>query len=422
MTVTLPCGREALPVRLPDEGHRVTVLESRTPKPLTDPAGVLRRALEAPVGTPPLAELAAGRRSACVVVSDITRPVPNRVLLPEILGTLETAGIPRDAITLLIATGMHRPNEGPELVELLGGETARTYRVINHDCGDRAAVRRVATIDGVPVEINRHYLDAELKILTGLIEPHAFAGFSGGGKSVLPGLASRETVTFMHSYALLARPEVALGRVEGNPFRQHVDTVCRAAGADFLVNVLIDRNRRITGIFAGGVREAFRAGCAEAAEQQLLPLERRADLVITTGGGYPLDQTLYQAIKGLVAAREMVRPGGTVLLVAGCEEGFGGTGFAEILRASGSPEGFRRRHGDPARFAMDQWGAQAFFQTLEHAGPVLLYAPGLRREEVEAVGLVKVDDLGAAVAEALAADDAIYVVPEGPYVTARVAA
>jgi nickel-dependent lactate racemase len=236
---------------------------------------------------------------------------------------------------------------------------------------------------------------------------------------VLPGLASFETMTFLHSYALLDRPEVALGRVEGNPFRQHIDEVCRAAGADFLVNALLDRERRITGLFAGDVREAFLAGCARAAQNQVLSLDRRADLVVTTGGGHPLDQTLYQASKALLTARDMVRPGGTVLLVAGCGEGLGGKEFCEVVRRSGSPAGFRERYGNPDNFVIDQWGAQAFFRTLEQTGPVLLYAPCLCRDEVESFGLTWVEDLDTTLAQALQTHEIAYVVPEGPYLSAR---
>lgn len=418
--VSLPCGRHHVTVRLPrGASGRVTVLGSRPLDPLSDPAAALAGALEGPIAAPSLARLARGRRSACVVISDITRPVPNRVLLPPILQTLESAGIPAGAITLLVATGMHRPNEGAELLELVGPEIAGRYRIVNHDCRDRSTMRRVATIEGTPVEIDSRFLDAELKVVTGLIEPHGFAGFSGGGKSVLPGLASFETMAFLHSYALLERPGVAIGRVEGNPFRDHIDHVCGAVGVDFAVNVLLDRERHIAGLFAGDVREAFRVGCRRAGEHQFLTATRPADLVVTCGGGYPLDQTFYQATKGLLAAQELVRPGGTMLLVAGCAEGLGGAEFCEVLRRSGTAAGFRARYADPDHFTIDQWGAQAFFRTLEHAGTVLVYAPGLRREDVEPLGVTWVEEPEAAVAQALEICETAYVVPEGPYVSAR---
>ncbi|MHB8765548.1 MAG: lactate racemase domain-containing protein, partial [Deferrisomatales bacterium] len=352
----------------------------------------------------------------------ITRPVPNPVLLPPLLGVLEAAGIPRAAITLLVATGMHRPNEGAELDELLGPELPRRYRVVNHDCHDPAGLGRVTELEGHPVEINRRYLEADLKVLTGLIEPHAYAGFSGGAKSIAPGLASFATMKFLHSYALLARPEVELGRVEGNPFREHLDRVRAAAGADFLVNAVIDGQRRIVGLFAGHPCQAFRAGCDLAARHQIAVLDRLADLVVTTGGGHPLDRSLYQASKGLVTACTMVRPGGTVVLVADCTEGLGSGGFAEVLRTARTPAGFRALYSDPARFTVDQWAAQAFFRALEHAGRVLLCSPGLSREESAAVGLEGLDDLDRAVAHTLAGGGTVVVAPEGPYVSARLAA
>jgi nickel-dependent lactate racemase len=418
MTISLPYGRGSLPLRIPEAFEsRVTVLESRPARPLRDPGAELEEALRNPVAFAPLANLAVGKHSACIVVSDITRPVPNAVLLPPVLRVLESAGIARHGITLLIATGMHRPTEGAELVELLGEEIAGSYRVVNHDCRDSAELRQVDVLSGTPIEINRHYLDADLKILTGLIEPHAFAGFSGGGKSVLPGIASFGSMAYMHSYALLDQPGVACGSVAGNPFREDVDRICRAAGADFLVNTTIDAARRITGWFVGDVREAFRRGCDVAAEHQVLPIEVPADLVITTGGGYPLDQTFHQACKGLVSAREMVRAGGTLALAAECTEGLGGAAFCEVVRTSGSAAGFRKHYADPSRFAQDQWTAQAFFQTLEHTGRVALHAPSLPANEVLAFGLEPVADLDGLLETSLREGERVYVVPEGPYVT-----
>lgn len=419
MICELPCGRERRVLRVPEAAAgRVRVLAAAPVEPLADPSAALAALLEDPIGTPALAALAAGRRSACVVVSDRTRPVPNPVLLPPLLGVLEAAGVPREAVTLLVATGMHPPTRGADLEALLGPDLVRRYRVVNHDCRDSGALGRVATIEGHPIEINRRYLEADLKVLTGLIEPHAYAGFSGGAKAIAPGLASFRTVEFLHSYALLARPGVALGRVEGNPFREHLDRVCAAAGADFLVNAVIDRGRRVAGWFAGHPRAAFLAGCDLAARHRIVPIDRPADLVVTTGGGHPLDQSLYQASKGLVTARTMVRPGGVVLLVAGCAEGLGGVGFGRVLREAGSPAGFRARYADPARFAEDQWAAQAYFRTLEHASKVLLCSPGLGREEAAAVGLELVDDLDRTVADLLTGGKTALLAPDGPYVSA----
>ncbi len=420
-TVGLPCGRGAVRVRLPGS-HRVRVLETRPASRLPDPDRAVAEALAAPTGSPPLAQLARGRRSACVVVSDRTRPVPNRVLVPPVLGALEAAGVARGAITVLVATGMHGPTAGPDLDELLGPAVTGAYRVVNHDCRDRAGLQRVGEIQGVPIEVNRRYLDADLKILTGLIEPHGFAGFSGGGKSVVPGLAGFDTLRFFHGYDLVAHPGVALGRIRENPFRDHVDRVAVETGAGFLVNAVLDQDRRLAAVVAGHPVGAFRLGCRIAGELSVVRVEAPADLVITTGGGHPLDASLYQATKGLFAVKDLVRPGGTILWVAGCGEGAGSATFGRLVRSAGSAAGFRARHRDPARFVPDQWAVQAYFQVLERAGRVLLHSPGLDPDEIASLGLVPVADPAAAVTELVAAHDRAYVVPEGPYLAGLVGA
>ncbi len=414
-TVDLPCGRAAVRIRVPRH-DRIRVLETRPAARPPDPDRAVADALAAPTGAPPLADLARGRRSACVVVSDRTRPVPNRVLVPPVLETLDAAGIPRAAITVLVATGMHGPTEGPALEELLGPEVTGAYRVVNHDCRDRDGLHQVGRIGGAPVLVNRRYLEADLKVLTGLIEPHGFAGFSGGGKSVVPGLAGFDTLRFFHGYDLVDDPGVALGRIRGSPFRAHVDRVAVETGAEFLVNAVLDRDRLLAAVVAGHPVDAFRAGCRIAGDLSVVRVDAPADLVITTGGGHPLDASLYQATKGLFAVKDLVQPGGTILWVAGCAEGVGSATFVDLVRSAGSAAGFRARHRDPARFVADQWAVQAYFQVLERAGRVLIHCPGLDAEEVAAFGLEPVADPATAAAELVSGHDRVFVVPEGPYV------
>ncbi|HSH69954.1 MAG TPA: nickel-dependent lactate racemase [Deferrisomatales bacterium] len=421
MTVDLPCGHDAVPLHWDSRTFpHVQVLETVSAPPLPDLGGAVAGALCNPIGSAPLAELARGRRSACVVVSDATRPVPNREILPPLLDTLEAAGVPRHAVTLLIATGMHRASTPEERVEMLGRSVTERYRVVDHDCRDRAELRRVALIDGVPVEINRRYCAAELHILTGMIEPHGFAGYSGGGKSLLPGLASFETMTHMHSFAMVEHPGVDVARLDGNPFRDHIDTVSRAVGVEFIVNVSLDREHRATGVFAGDVREAHRAGCRVVEGHAAVRVDEPADLVVTSGGGHPADATLYQATKGLFAARNLVKPGGTILFVAGCEEGLGSASFGNLVRSVGTPEAFRARYRDPARFVIDQWAVQAYFQVQERTGRILFHSPHLARGVVEPFGLLPVDDPSAELARLLSSHPRAYVVPEGPHLVGLV--
>ncbi len=418
LSVEIPCSRDKMTLQLPATATQKTrLVQTRKASAATLSSADIAKSLEQPLGCAPLRELARGKQSACVVISDITRPVPNPLLLPPLLSSLEQAGIPRDAITILIATGMHRPNLGSELEELVGGEIAANYRIINHDCHARDNLRQVAVIDGAPIEVNRHYLDAEFKILTGLIEPHPFAGFSGGGKSILPGLASFETMKFMHSFALVDHPDVATARIADNPFRHHINTVSAAAGVDFIANVLIDDAKQPVAIFSGDPQTAFTAGCRQAESNAVVHVGTPADLVITSGGGYPLDATLYQSSKGLIAAGNIVRPGGTILMIAGCSEGLGSRSYCDIIRsANASPEQFRTHYSHPDNFVIDQWGAQVYFQTLERCGRILLYSPHLTQQDIDPFGMTLVTDPAAVLPELCAQSQNIYIVPEGPYV------
>ncbi|MCB2227704.1 MAG: nickel-dependent lactate racemase [Desulfarculaceae bacterium] len=414
--IAIPMGRDFVELALtPEQQERVTLLEGTALPPLPDPVGAVAASLAAPLGGPPLAQLARGKRSACVVVSDITRPVPNPLILPPLLAALENAGMPREGITILIATGMHRANTGPELIELLGPEVAGAYRVVNHDCRDAGALAEIGRIDGNPIALNRLYLEAELKIVTGLIEPHPFAGFSGGAKSILPGVASLESMKHMHSYAMVADPRLAGGRLEDNPFQEQVRRIGAKAGLDFLLNVVIDRERRLLGIFAGAFPEAHDQGCALAARQSVVRVDQPFDLVVTNGGGHPLDATLYQASKGLLAARPITRPGGAVLWLVAASEGLGSPEYCAMVTRCGDAAGFRAAHGAPEDFVVDQWGAQCYFQCLDHMERVLLHSPGVTPEQAAAFGLEQVPDLGAAWQELLAAYPRVAVMPEGPY-------
>ncbi len=414
--IAIPCGRSSLELAYtPDQQERITLLSAPALPPLADPAGAVARALAAPLAGPPLADLARGKTSACVVVSDITRPVPNRLLLPPLLACLERAGVPREGVTILIATGMHRPNLGPELSELLGAEVASAYRVVNHDCRDSAALQQVDAVSGTPISINRLYLEAELKITTGLIEPHPFAGFSGGAKSILPGLASLESMRHMHSFAMVADPRLAAARTQGNPFQDQVRQVAARAGLDFMLNVVVGREREVLGVFAGSFPAAFDQGCALAARQAVVRVDEPFDLVVTGSGGHPLDATLYQSSKGLIAAKSITRPGGSVLWVAGCAEGMGSAEYCAMVATCATPSGFRAAHGDPDNFVVDQWGAQAYFQCLEHLGRVLLHSPGITPGQAASFGLEHAPDLARVWQDLLATHARVAVMPEGPY-------
>lgn len=257
-TVKLLCGESTVEVTLPAS---VRVLEMDPAEPVADPDGAIRQALADPIESPPLKALAKSKKNACIVISDFTRPVPNRIILPPILETLEESGIQRDNITILIATGMHRPNQGDELESMVGREIMDRYQIINHYCRKAETYRKIDEIEGSPIELNKHYLDADLKILTGLIEPHFYAGYSGGRKAILPGISSYETMKFMHSFQLIDHSKVKNCLLTGNPFHEYGLRVAELAGVDFILNVVINKQREITGVFAGHYNHAHLAGC-----------------------------------------------------------------------------------------------------------------------------------------------------------------
>src|SRR5688572_19538463 len=343
MKVTLDYGRTGLDVTLPDD-RTVGPLTIREAPPLADPAGALEEALRNPVGTRPLAELAKGRTSACVVICDITRPVPNKLILPPVLRTLEASGIPRSKILILNATGLHRPNEGAELVELVGEEVVANYRIENHRgkaTGEHTYLG--TTPNGVPAWIDTRYVEADLKITTGLIEPHLMAGYSGGRKVICPGIAGLETVKVWHGPRFLEHPNADCGIVAGNPVHEENTRIAWMAGCDFIVNVCIDGQRRITWVGAGHMEHAWREGVRFVENVVRVPVQEPVDVVVTSCAGYPLDTTWYQAIKGLTGALPIVKQGGTIVLVASLTEGVGSPEFQKLIGDNADLDGFMKR-------------------------------------------------------------------------------
>jgi nickel-dependent lactate racemase len=421
--VSLAYGRGELALDLPAEGSgaRVDVLRKHPLPALADPGAALRAALEAPRDAAALRELARGRRDAVIVVSDRTRPVPNAVLLPPILDALRAAGLPPAALTVLVATGLHRANTPAELAEMLGAELARSLRVVQHDARDAAAHADLGRVAGIPIHIDRRYLESDLKILTGLVEPHLMAGFSGGRKAICPGLAGVETLRVAHGPALL-EARVGPGLVEGNPLHEALLEVQRRAGADFLVNVALDRERRIAGVFCGHPERAHAAAMDFVERESLVALDAPADLVVVSGGGDPLDATFYQSLKGVATASCIVRQGGAILLCAALTEGVGSPSFEKLLRETRAPGDFERRLADPSFFAIDQWMVQHLCQARRRAR-VLLYTDGLSLESAGGLLVEAVASPAEGVARALAGlgpAPRVAVLPQGPYVLATV--
>jgi len=417
MKVGLLCGQKTVDLELPDS---TVLLEMKKMEALQDPTQIILDALAHPIQSPSLKDLATGKKNACVVISDVTRPVPNRVLLPPILQTLHQAGMKKEQITLLIATGMHRPNLGQELEGMIGRDLAEQYRVVNHYCRNPESYRKIDEIDGAPIEINSHYLDADLKILTGLIEPHFYAGYSGGRKAILPGISSFETMKFMHSYKMIDHPKVTNCVLEGNPFHEYGLRVTELAGADFIANVVINKERQVAGVFAGHFNQAHLEGCQMVYEHSTAPLDQPVDMVITSGGGFPLDATFYQISKALICAKNILKRGGTIVVTCECREGLGSMEFCGIMRSVCSPGEFFEGYCDPENFVIDQWCAQNIYQVLDYAGKIYVHSQGLSHEDLVKMGMIKIKDVQETLNRLLPNHGIVAVIPDGPYVVGMV--
>jgi nickel-dependent lactate racemase len=420
MRVELAFGRTGLRVDLPEE-FRYRVLEARSAEPLPEPATVLEKALDAPVACPPLAEMAAGKRSAAISVCDITRPTPNSFVLPPVLRRLEQAGIGRDAITIFIATGLHRPATAAEIREIVGEETAAACRVVNHDARQLSEHRSLGTTaSGTPAHIDERFMAADVHITLGFIEPHLMLGYSGGRKLIVPGLAAQETIKVLHSPRFMRDPRATEGSIEDNPLHRELLEIARMARHDFMVDVALTRDRDIAGVFAGDPVEAHRKGVEFVSRVMLEQLEEPVDAVITTSAGYPLDLTYYQAIKGVTAAQHIVKPGGKILLVAACEEGTGAPEFRRMLKEFPTAKGFLDHIAD-AEVIVDQWQLEKLALVAEKA-ELLFYVPGLPADYYPTLWGTAFNSATAA-AEALMSDlkpgAAVAIIPEGPYVLAK---
>ncbi len=422
MNITMSYGLKGLDCNISETPGFQGVLRPGQAAALADPESAIIQSLRAPIAAQPLAEIAQKCRSACIVISDITRPVPNKLILPPLLAEIEAAGIRRKEITILIATGIHRPNEGKELIALVGTGIAENYRVINHCSKEPDDMVLVGEINGgVPALINRHYVAADLKILTGFIEPHMWAGFSGGRKSILPGISSIETLEYMHGPEMIADPMTVYGALKDNPFHEAGLAVMKKAGADFIINVTLDSDKKITRVFSGDPVKAHLEGCRFLAPFCTKELDEALDFIVTTNSGAPLDCNLYQTVKGITGAAPVVKPGGEIVIASACSEGAGSPEYVEILNLVDQPEAFIKRLMAREFFIPDQWCAQETYQVmLKH--PVWLYSDGLNPDEIEGYHMQPVKSLESAIAKLLqkhGPDARWAVVPDGPLVILR---
>jgi nickel-dependent lactate racemase len=414
MRVKLAYGRDGLWVDLPD--RNVTVVEPRFVPGLPDERAAIVEALKKPLGSPPLHELVGQADTVAIVFSDLTRPTPNDRLLPPLLA--ELGHVPREQIMLINALGMHRPNTDEELRQMLGDGVVDGYRVVQHDAHDEDGLVSLGqTRFGHEMLVNRAYVEARVKILTGFIEPHMFAGFSGGPKAVLPGVAGARPVLENHSTAMLKDPGATWGVTDGNPVWEEMLEVALATAPTFLLNVTLNRERAITGVYAGDLRAAHRAGADAVRQTAMVAVDAPFDVVITTNSGYPLDLNLYQAVKGMSAAAQVVRQGGSIIVAAECWDGIPDHGeYKNILHMADSPQALLEVLRRPGFLMMDQWEAQLQAQ-IQLQADVYVKSDYLPDDEIRGALLEPCHQIEQTLDELLARygpDARVCVLPEGP--------
>ena len=336
MDISIPYGHNPLQLALGDRQAEVLVSRIDELRGSLSGAELVKKAMANPIGSPKLSELAKGKRSAVIIISDHTRPVPSRDILPYMLAELRE-GNPDIDVKLLVATGCHRLTNKDELRAKLGDEIFEHETVLVHDCreGDNVAIGTLPS--GAELVIDRIALDCDLLVAEGFIEPHFFAGFSGGRKSVLPGICDKKTVMGNHCSAFLADPMSRSGVLDGNPIHKDMIAACRMAKLQYIVNVILDSQHKTVAAFAGDAVEAHRAGCDELMRWCGVKPEKPGDIVVTSNGGAPLDQNLYQAVKGIVTADGVAAEGGVIVMCAECADGTGSDDFYRAMRDCESP-------------------------------------------------------------------------------------
>ena len=413
MIVKVAYGREGLWVDLPADN--MTVVEPSYVPGLPDEQRALREALRNPIGTPPVAELVSPEDAVAIVFSDLTRPQPRRRMLSALLD--EIAAVPPEQVVLINALGSHRPNTDAELVEMLGREIVGKYRIVQHNAFDSESNEYLGrSTAGHDIWIDSAYTQADVKILTGFIEPHFFAGFSGGPKAVLTGIAAQASILANHGAGMIAHPRATWGVTEGNPIWEEMREVALWTEPAFLYNVTLNRDKQITGVFTGDLEQAHKAGTGFVAMTAMVPVEAPFDIVITSNSGYPLDLNLYQSIKGVSAAAQVVKMGGAIIVAAECWSGVADHAqYSQLLQSAPSPQALLAQIHASGEVVQDQWQVQVQAQVQTRAE--VYVKSSLKAADVEGAMLRVCDSVEETVAQLMeryGPDATICVLPEGP--------
>lgn len=416
MNIELRYGKQDLIVSMPE--NCVTIIAQKETKTLENEIQELRNALREPIYTKSLRDITKSSDSVVIVFSDITRPVPYKRLLPVILGELE--GIPKEQIILINALGTHRKNTDQELLDHIGPEIFYGYEIHQHDCDDGDKLLYLGrSKNKTRIFINRIFCQAEIRILTGFIEPHLFAGFSGGPKAVLPGVAGRETIHANHGPGMIASQGAGFGITYGNPIWEEMMEVALYNKPNFLINTTQTPDGNITGFFAGDLEKAHQAGVQYAKQSAMVPVQEKFDIVISTAGGYPLDINLYQAVKGMAVAGNIVQDGGAIILVAECKEGLPDYGeYADVLGSSRSPQELLSKITSEEISMQDQWDAQIQAMICSRVR-FFIYSEGLSDDDIRKAFGVPCRDINGLIDELLREKGdktRIAVMPHGPQI------
>ncbi len=419
--IEIPFGKIFLRIPVPAKCIP-TVLRKPLMPVLADPKQAVERALQTPVACDSIRELAKNNPSVCIVICDITRPVPNGLLLPSLVRVLLDSGVDIDKIKILVATGLHRPNLDDELLELIGDKWIfENVRIENHDARDAESMVRLGetATDKIPIVLNRRLVEAQLRIVTGLVEPHFMAGYSGGRKVIAPGVAGEETIRTFHNHRFMSDANATNCNLQDNPLHRGQLEILKTLGAVFAVNTVIDEQRNLSFVNFGECQQSHIEAVNFVRQYAEIPVEHKFATVVTSAAGYPLDKTYYQTVKGMVGPIQILSDGGTLIIASACEEGLGSPEFREsqlsLIRQGATA--FLDSIRDKPLADIDGWQSQ--MQTrATNIGRVLLYSPGLSPSDRQATGVEMIDSIEHAIAESIArsGNPNVAFIPEGPYV------
>ncbi|MBI4766004.1 MAG: nickel-dependent lactate racemase [Deltaproteobacteria bacterium] len=419
MRIVMKYGKKGLPLQFPDD-IKATIIRKRKMLPVSDPEGAVKTALSPTAGSKTLVEEAQGKKNVCILICDITRPAPNAIVLPVLIQELIRIGFASETISVLVATGCHRPNEREELRELIGNEwVLKNIHIVNHFARREADhIFLGTTPGGTPVKMDRRFVNSDLRIVIGLVEPHFMAGYSGGRKVVIPGIAHEDSIRVLHSTRILGQEGLMTGRLEGNPLQEELLSAVRMAGKILAINTVIDEDRNLCFINFGSLEESHLAAVAFARPCFEIPVSRKYKTVVTGASGYPLDKTYYQTVKGMVGVVDILEPGADIFIVSECSEGLGSREYAEsqkrfIEKGAGIfwAESLSKPLAD-----IDEWETVMQIKAMKQA-KIHLFSEGLNREEKTLTGVEVIGNLSEAIQKCLARkeDKQLAVIPEGPF-------